>query len=67
MCTSQQPLTWADSEWNPRPFRVLMCDRYEPDIRFEVRIPRAIGPNDARNQARELYPSASPLREWEAV
>ncbi len=49
-----------------RPYRVLMCDREEPDIRFEVRIEAAFGPADARRQAKERYPSASPLQEREA-
>lgn len=61
MCSAQRPLAGADSE-EPRPFRVTMCDRYEPEIRFDVRIPKAYGPHDARNQAQDRYPAASFLK-----
>ena len=61
-------LNGADSSdgWDPRPFRVLMCDRYEPEIRFDARIPAAIGPHDAMSQARDLYPECSALEAREA-
>lgn len=64
MCDSRRPENGADSEYTLRPYRVLLCDRYEPEIRFEARIPAAMGPNDAKNQARLMYPGASPLKEW---
>lgn len=46
-----------------RPYRVFMEARWEEGERFTVRIPAALGPHDARNQARELRPGASPLTE----
>jgi hypothetical protein len=39
-----------------------MCDRWEPDIRFNVRIAAALGKHDAINQARDRHPEASWLR-----
>ena len=64
MCSAHRPENGADSEALTRPYRVLMCDRYEPEIKFEARIAAAHGPADARNQAKLMYPGASPLREW---
>ena len=49
-----------------KPYKVEVCDRYDPDMKWTVYVPKALGPNDARNQAKELHPNASPLREWEA-
>jgi len=58
-----QPAHGADSAeaWQPRPWNVLMCDRFDEDLRFMVHIPAAIGKNDAISQARDLYPGGSPL------
>lgn len=64
MC-SRHPEPGAGEEYVLRPYRVLLCDRFEPDIRFEARIKAAMGPADARSQAKYMYPDASPLREWE--
>ena len=63
MCSRHMPEAGADSEWNPRPWKVLMCDRFDEDFRFWVHVPAAIGAADARNQARDLHPEGSPLRE----
>ena len=52
---------YVDSEWRPRPWVVLVCDRWDEDDRHEVRIPAAIGRHDAYSQARELHPGCSPL------
>lgn len=64
MTGRHQPEQGADSAaaWQPAPWRVTMCDRFEPDIRFDVRIPAAIGKNDAIGQARERYPGCSALQ-----
>jgi hypothetical protein len=61
MCSSAQPANGADSE-QPGPWRVTLCDRFEPDIRFDVRIPNAYGKHDARNQAEYRHPGASFLK-----
>lgn len=58
-----RPSHGADSAeaWNPQPWTVLMCDRYDPDYRFSVRVDAAIGQHDAMSQARDLHPEGSPL------
>jgi len=63
MSGRHQPLTGADSAeaWLPTEWRVTLCDRWEPDIRFDVRIPAAIGRHDALSQARDKYPDCSAL------
>ena len=64
-----QPENGADSAeaWQPRPWDVLMCDRYDEDFRFMVRVDAAIGKNDAMSQAREIHPEGSPLRAEEVT
>jgi hypothetical protein len=49
--------------WELRTYSVLMLeDRYDEDsFRTWVTV-RASGPNDARNQARLIYPKGAPLR-----
>lgn len=67
--TRHRPLHGADSAeaWNPRAWKVVMQDQWEPTIRFDVRIPKAIGKNDAAGQARDKYPSCSVLAVEEVV
>jgi hypothetical protein len=69
MCASNDVPAYdiPDPEWNPHPWRVLMCDRFDEDFQFWVHIPAAIGAADARNQARDLHPEGSPLREERAA
>lgn len=60
-----QPEHGADSAeaWNPTSYRVLIESVWEPGDRRWVTIPAAIGPNDARSQARDAFPGWIPLRE----
>ena len=69
MSGRHQPVNGADSAeaWTPRPWNVLMCDRYDEDFRFMVRVDAAIGRNDAMNQARDIHPEGSPLRAEEVT
>jgi len=69
MSSRHQPAHGADSAeaWTPRAWDVLMCDRYDEDFRFMVRVDAAIGPRDAMNQAREIHPEGSPLRAEEVT
>lgn len=66
MSSRHRPTNGADSleGWQPTPWTVYMADRYDPDYRFFVRIPAAIGRHDAENQAREQHPEGSPLRAY---
>lgn len=52
----------TNGEYTLRPYHVLLCDRFDEDDQFSVTIPAALGPHDARNQARELHPRASILK-----
>jgi len=63
-----QPEHGADSAeaWQPRPFQVLVCDRFDEDDRRWITVAAAIGPNDARSQIRTLYPEVSVLTVEEA-
>ena len=65
MCSSHRPEAGADSEWQPRPFVVVMED--QDDFRIKVRIPAAIGRRDAMNQARDLRPGYVALDAKEAA
>jgi hypothetical protein len=67
MSGRHQPTAGADSAeaWQPRPFVVVMED-YDED-RINVRIPAAIGPRDAENQARDLRPGYMVLGVKEAA
>lgn len=58
-----RPLSGADSAdaWQPRPFRVLVCDRYDQDDRRWIKVPAAIGLHDAFSQVRTDYPAVSVL------
>jgi len=38
-----------------------MCDRFDEDFRFMVRVDAAIGKHDAMSQARDIHPEGSPL------
>ena len=69
MCSRHKEDNGADSDeaWVPRPWLVLMCDRYDEDFRFMVRVDAAIGRNDAMNQAREIHPEGSPLKAEEVT
>ena len=69
MCTRHSELNGADSveALNPTEWRVTMCDRFEPEIRFDVRIPAAMGRYDAMSQARLTYPWCSVLDAREAA
>ena len=60
MSSRHQPTNGADSEWQPRPFRVLMED--DDGGRHNVIIRAAIGPRDAMGQARDRHPYDSALR-----
>jgi len=57
----------VDPDWRPRPFRVFVCDRWDPDHRFYVNVAAAIGPNDAFNQVRESHLHVSVLRADEVL
>ena len=46
--TEQWPMNGADSDWQPRPFRVYLVHLYE-DRRKWVTVNGCIGPNDAKN------------------
>lgn len=48
------------SEWAGKPYRVQVED--EDGARWWVKIPDAVGPADAKAQAKLLHPSATPLR-----
>jgi hypothetical protein len=58
-----RPLHGADSAeaYVLKPYRVLMCDRFDEDDRQWVTIEAALGRHDAFNQAREKRPELSPL------
>jgi hypothetical protein len=68
MSGRHQPLHGADSAeaWVPRPFLVLMEHRYEEGERIKVRVPAAIGPRDAKQQAAELRPGYVALQAEDA-
>jgi len=80
MCSRHQPLNGGYSEpygldpqeqalladYVLRPYDVLMEARWE-DHRIKVRIPSALGPRDAGNQARELHPGFVDLRADEVL
>ncbi len=59
MCDSRAPLNGADSEYVLQPYLVLMRD--DDGDRIRVRVPKAIGKQDARNQARLDHPDYQPL------
>jgi hypothetical protein len=65
---SDRPLHGADSAeaWQPRPFLVLMEERWDEGNRIKVRIPAAIGPRDAKQQAAELRPGFVALQAEDA-
>jgi len=67
MSGRHQPEHGADSAeaWVPRPFLVLMEHRWNDD-RIKVRVAAAIGPRDAKAQARDLRPEYVPLQAEDA-
>jgi hypothetical protein len=63
MSSRHQPLNGADSgEYVLRRFRVTMADDDLDGFGFDVRITAALGPADARNQARDRYPTCGVLK-----
>lgn len=67
MSGRHQPEHGADSPEGRRPYRVLVCDRFEPDERRWVTVPAAYGPHDAFSQVRYALPEVSVLRAEEAA
>ncbi len=64
-----QPLNGADSAeaYVLRPYSVFLVDRFDDHDRRSVRIPAALGPNDAKSQARELHPGYVALEATEVA
>ncbi len=58
MCDSRAPLNGADSEYVLQPYLVLMRDDDGDHIHVHV---KAMGKQDARNQARLDHPDYQPL------
>lgn len=52
----------ATSEYVLHGYKVLACNRWDEDDRFTIRIRSAMGPHDARSQARLRRPDASILQ-----
>jgi hypothetical protein len=69
MAGRARPLNGSDSTeaWAPRPFRVLVCDRYDEDDRRWITVPLAVGPHDASSQVRLEHPGVSVLHAEEVA
>ncbi len=61
MCSRHAEPGAGNPDWLPRPFRVLVCDRYDQDDRRWIKVPAAIGLHDALSQVRTDYPAVSVL------
>jgi len=59
MSSRHQPTAGADSAYELHAYLVIVRD--DAGDRIKVRIPAALGPNDARGQARELHPYYEPI------
>ena len=53
--------SYVDPEWQPKAYRVTMADPDLGDFRFDVRVAAALGPNDAKRQAKERWPLCAVL------